>query len=301
MDARVIVELYIPITLGVIMLAMGLGLRTIDFVRVVVDPRAILVGVLGQLVMLPALGFALAHAFGLPPALAVGLIVLTACPGGPSSNLYTYLARGDVALSVSLTAINGFVTILTIPFVVNLGLDTFMGEARDVHMPVGETILTLILIVGLPLLVGMYLRARHPRKADPLERILKRVAIIMLAILIVGAIAKERVRIGEYLELLGVPIVTLSLAGITLGLLLSVLVRLRMRQAATISIEVGMQNAALAMGIAMTGLGSEEIAMPAVIYGILAYFTCGLVVLMGRRFIPAGPPPAVATPPAAAG
>lgn len=283
MTAQDIVKMYIPVTLGVIMLAMGLGLRGVDFKRVCVEPRAILLGCLNQLVVLPALGFAFAFAFALPPALAVGLVLLTACPGGPSSNLYTNLARGDTALSVSLTAVSGVVTMVTIPLIANLALTTFMGAERGISLPVGETMLSLLLIVGAPLGVGMFVRFRRPVEAIRLERWMKQIAVVMLAGLIIGAIAKEWARVTEYIVLLGGPVVALSFGGMAIGFASAWAARLSIRQAVTITIEVGMQNAALAMGIAMTSLGSEEIAMPAVVYGIVAYFTCAVAVAVGRR------------------
>jgi BASS family bile acid:Na+ symporter len=160
--------------------------------------------------------------------------------------------------------------------------------------------LQLLLLVGLPLGVGMLLRARYPAKAMRAETYVKRVAVLMLVVLIVGAVLKEKERVVEYFAILGIPITTLSLGTIAIGLLSALAFRLPLRQAVTIGIEVGMQNAALGIGLAMTTLGSEEIAMPAVIYGILAYFTCFVALMIGRRFIPLeeGAPPAVGVVPA---
>ncbi len=290
MTAQDIVKLYIPVTLGVIMLAMGLGLTVADFKRVVTQPTAMLLGVVNQMVVLPLAGFALAFLFELPAPLAVGLVLITACPGGPSSNLYSNLARGDTALSVSLTAVSGVLTMFTIPFVTGLALDTFMGAKREIHMDAADTILQLLFIVGLPLAIGMLVRARWEEKALVAEKHFKRVAVVLLVILIVGAVLKEKDRIAEYFAILGMPVLTLSLGTIAIGLLSALAFRLHLRQAVTIGIEVGMQNAALGMGLAMTVLGSEEIAMPSVVYGILAYFTCLVALLIGRRFIPAAAP-----------
>ena len=185
MTAQDIVKLYIPVTLGVIMFTMGLGLSLSDFKRVLVEPRAMWVGLINQLVTLPLVAFGLAFAFELPPPLAVGLVLISACPGGPSSNLYSALARGDVALSVSLTAVSGVITMVTIPFIIGLGLDVFMGTARDVHLDVPSTILQLFLVVGLPLALGMYLRFRHIERAMRLEKIMTKVAVLLLVTLIV--------------------------------------------------------------------------------------------------------------------
>jgi BASS family bile acid:Na+ symporter len=284
-NSRTIVELFIPFTLAVMTFAMGLSLRGSDFRRVAVEPRAVLVGMFGQLVALPAIGFAIALGFALPAPLAVGLVILCAAPGGASSNLYSYLARADVALSVTLTALSGLVTIVSIPLVVNLALDTFLGTQHDVGLPVLSTMANLVLLVGLPLLIGMWIRQRRGDIADRLEKITTRISVILLATLILGAVIKERSRMATYFDDIGLPIILLSLSGIALGMLLASLARLSIRQTCTIGIEVGMQNSALAMGIALSGLGSEEMAMPAAIYAIVSYGTCGLVVLLGRSLI----------------
>ncbi len=285
MTAQDIVKLYIPVTLGVIMFTMGLGLSLSDFKRVLVEPRAMWVGLINQLVTLPLVAFGLAFAFELPPPLAVGLVLISACPGGPSSNLYSALARGDVALSVSLTAVSGVITMVTIPFIIGLGLDVFMGTSRSVHLDVPSTILQLFLVVGLPLALGMYLRFRHIERAMRLEKIMTKVAVLLLVTLIVGAVMKERARLVDYFDLLGLPIIALSLSTTLFGLGSALVFRLSMRQSVTIGIEVGMQNAALGMGLAMTSLNSEEIAMPSALYGIIAYFTTAVALLIGRRFI----------------
>jgi len=265
------------------MFAMGLGLRIVDFKRVLIEPRAVLIGAIGQLIVLPLVGFAIAIWFALPPPLAVGLILITAAPGGPSSNLYSHLARGDVALSVTLTAVSGVATIITIPLIMDLALGYFMGESKTVFMPAGETMLQIALLVGLPLSLGMVFRHHRPTLADRAERIFKTLAVLLLAVLVVGAVTKEAKRIGDYLDLLLVPIVVLSFGSMFIGLGLGLLARLSGRQAITISIEVGMQNGALAMGLAMGTLNSEEIAMPAVVYSLVAYFSCAVWIPVGRR------------------
>ncbi|MCA9513917.1 MAG: bile acid:sodium symporter family protein, partial [Myxococcales bacterium] len=270
--------------------------RVVDFKRVMVEPTAVAVGLVNQLVVLPAAGFLLAWAFALPPPMAVGFVLITACPGGPSSNLYSNLARGDTALSVTLTALSGVATMVTIPFVVGLALDTFMGTATDITIDVGSTVVQLLFIVGVPLALGMFVRAHRPTKAEVAEKHLKRVAVGLLLVLIIGAIAKERTRVAEQFTTLGIPVLVLSLGTIMLGLLSALAFRLPLRQAVTIGIEVGMQNAALGIGLAINVLGSEEIAMPAVVYGILAYFTCAVALAIGRRFIPHHDAPAAPAP-----
>ena len=281
MSTEVVVRLFIPTAIAIIMLSMGLGLVMADFERVLEKPRGALAGALAQLVGLPLLGFAVASLFGLPGPLAVGVVLLTACPGGPSSNLYTYYARGDVALSVTLTAISGFATIVTIPLWVNLALSTYMGDGR-VQLPIITTMLNILAVVGVPLVLGMYARANYPTAAARAERWAKRLAVLMLVILIVGAVAKERARIVPYLATLALPILTLCTVSILFGFAVGYLTRLGPRGATTLAIEVGMQNGSLGIGLAMANL-TDEIAMPSVVYGLLAYFSCGAALLVGRR------------------
>ena len=291
MDAQTIVKLFIPFTIGVIMVAMGLGLTVADFKRVLAHPKAVLIGSINQLIVLPVVGFAVAFLFGLSAEFAVGLVLITACPGGPSSNLYSNLARGDTALSVTLTAVSGVATIVTIPLVTALALDVFMGADNDISMPVGDTMLRIVLVVGVPLAVGMLIRAKWTARALKAEPIVKGVAALLLGVLIVGAIMKRKEDVAANFAVLGVPVLLLSLSTIAIGAFSGLAFKLPKPQAITIGIEVGMQNAALAIGLALTSLGSEDIAFPAVIYGILAYFTCAVPLVIGRRMLP---PPSTA-------
>jgi BASS family bile acid:Na+ symporter len=284
-----VVRIFIPLAIAIITFAMGLGLRPIDFKRVLLEPRAVILGALSQLVLMPTAGFAVAHLFDLPPHFAVGLVLLTAAPGGPSSNLYSLLARGDVALSVTLTAVSGVVTIVTIPLIVGLALDHWLGESRTIDMPVGPTILQIFLVVGLPLALGMFARHHRPNAAIRAERIFTIVSVLLLLILIIGAVSKESGRIANVVSTLLPPVLVVSFGSMVLGLGLAFLGRLRLRQGITIAIEVGMQNGALAIGLAVGSLGSNEMAMPAVVYGLVAYLTCAVWIPIGRWLIPVKP------------
>jgi BASS family bile acid:Na+ symporter len=281
-EASLAVQLFIPTAIATITLAMGLGLQLADFRRVLESPRATVVGALSQLVFLPAVGFGVAWVFDLSPELSVGLVLLTAAPGGPSSNLYTHLARGDVALSVTLTAISGVVTIASIPLVMALALDVFLGTSHTITLPVGDTILQIALVVALPLALGMWLRARTPNFAARLERALLWVSVLLLLILIAGAVARESGRIGDSIRTLAPPVAAVAAGGMLLGFVASRASRLGRPQAVTIAIEVGMQNAALAIGLALGPLDNPAMAMPAVVYGLFAYLACAVWIPIGR-------------------
>jgi len=285
MSTDTIVQLFIPTALATIMFAMGLGLTMADFRRIIERPRAVAAGAVAQLVVLPLVGFATAFVFGLPTPLAVGLVLLTACPGGPSSNLYSHMAGGDTALSVTLTALSGVVTIVTIPLITNLAMVVFAGETTVVTLPVLDTIARIFIVVGLPLAVGMVVRAKQAERAKKLEPIVKRVAVVLLSVLVVGAVAKESSRIAGFIATAGVPVVTMNAIGMLLGLAIALGLKLPPRQTVTITIEVGMQNAAMAIGIATGLLNSTEIAIPAVIYALVAYVTCAIAGVAGHRWL----------------
>ena len=154
MQSNLLTTVLLPLALAIVMLGMGLGLMPADFRRVTRQPKAVAVGLICQMVLLPLLGVLLAVLIPMQPAIAVGLIILAACPGGPSSNLMTYLARGDVALSVTLTAMSSLLTVFTIPVIANLALQHFMGQQSAIALPVGSTMLQIFLITLLPIAIG---------------------------------------------------------------------------------------------------------------------------------------------------
>jgi BASS family bile acid:Na+ symporter len=287
MSGETIVRWFIPIALGIMMFAMGLGLTIADFRRIAERPLVVAAGSLAQLVGLPALGFLVAFLFRLDPPVAVGLILVTACPGGPTSNLYTLLARGDVALSVTLTAVSSVVTIFTLPWVVNLAGLTFVDTELPVSLPVIPTMLNVAAVMAFPLGSAMLLRHTNPAAAIRIEPIMQKVAIGILAILVVGAVLKEKARIIEYAFIAGAASITLGLLAVAFGFAVAKLIRQDNRVAVTFGIEVGMQNAALAIGLALGLLNDGRIAIPGVVYGILAYAFCATGIIAGRYLIPA--------------
>ena len=279
----VIISVYIPLTVAMIMLTMGLGLTGADFKRVFTQPKGVAIGAFAQLIALPALAFAMAFAFDLSTLLAVGLVLAAACPGGPSSNLMTSLARGDIALSVTLTAISGVVTIVTIPLIGNLAIDVFGDGSAEVVLPVGETMLKVFVGAGLPLALGFLINAKNPKLAARLEPITKKVSVVMLTLLILGAVLQELSRFGEILQAAFVPVLLMNLIGMIVGGAVAFGLKLPPKQLISIPLEVGTQNAALAIAIAVGIAEDETIAFPAVIYGLLMYFTCAAWIVFARR------------------
>jgi len=285
LDTQTIVNLFIPFTLMVIMFSMGLGLALKDFKLVALQPTAVILGSFCQLIILPLVGFAVAWLFAPSPAMAVGLVLITACPGGPSSNLMTNLAGGDTALSVSLTALSGVVTIVTIPLITNSAAAFFAKESAGLTLPVLDTILRLILIVALPLLVGMVVHNFRPAFAARIETNVKRAAVVLLAVLIVGALIKSRHELASYGFSAIWPPILLSIAGVAIGLGVSFISNITPQQRVAIPIEVGAQNGALAIGLALTAMNSTDAAFPGVVYGTFMYLPCAAMVVFGRRYL----------------
>lgn len=281
MDESAAVQYFLPVTIGLIMLSLGLSLQAADFRAVLARPRQVAVGLLGQLLLLPLLGFACAAVFGLSPAAAVGLVVLTGCPGGAHSNLFADLARADTALSICLTAVSSLATLVTLPLWVLLAAAVFGGEG-SVSLPAGETALHLLLVVALPTLLGMAVRAGLPRLARIAEKVLKVLGVLLLLVIVAGSVAKNGATVVEHAQQVGGAVVALNLSAMAAGLALARAARLGRRAAVTVVLEVGVQNSAVAVGLAMSLLSLAH-AVPAIVYSLFVYASALVVVLVSRR------------------
>jgi len=223
------------------------------------------------------------------PEIAVGLIILAICPGGPSSNLITYLARGDVALSVTLTAFSSSITVFTIPLFANLALQRFLGETAAIALPVGTTILQIFLITLFPTAIGMAMRWRFPNTARRLEKQMSRLAAGLLAVIIALLLIKEGSKLPGFLVQVGSGVVLLNLGAMLAGFTAGKLFRLPLPQQLCIAIEVGIQNGTLAIAITAGLLNNAEMAIPASVYSLLMYITGFAAILYGRRKIGLAP------------
>ena len=289
MDPKLLVNVFIASMVAMIMLAMGLGLGLADFARIARKPRPAAAGVLCQLLLLPAAGFACAWAFGLGAELAIGLVLLTACPGGAHSNLFTNLAGGDVALSVSLTAVSAVVTLVTIPLVTSLAISVFADGDLQVELPILETMARILVVVGLPLALGMGLRAGNVALATRLEPWIKGLAVAMLLLLILLSVAGNATKVGDFFAEVGVAVVVLNLSTMALGGWVARALALPFEQVVAIILEVGVQNSVLAVGLAMATLGGDDpargiaFAVPAITYSLWVYLSAGALILYSRR------------------
>lgn len=286
MESSFLTAVFLPLALFAVMLGMGLGLSIDDFTRVLVYPKAVVVGLLAQLVMLPILGFALASIFPLTPELAVGVMILAACPGGPTSNLITYLARGNVALSITLTAISSLVTVFTIPLVVNLAMEAFLGEATTLSLPMGETVIQIAAITLIPVAIGMALHHYRPTFAAQVERGVKWLSLGLLGLIIAGLLVQQRASVVGFFAQVGLVTLVLNLAAMALGYLVALVAKLDRPSATAITVEVGIQNGTLAIAIASapTLLNQPNLAIPAAIYSLLMFATGGAFAWWATRW-----------------
>ncbi|MEO1069938.1 MAG: bile acid:sodium symporter family protein [Cyanobacteria bacterium J06638_6] len=271
MESNLLTEVFLPLSLFCIMLGMGLDLTPGDFKRIWLEPKRVLLGLAAQLILLPALGFLLTLLFPLQPELAVGVMILVACPGGPASNLFTYLAKGDIALSITLTAFSSVITLFTIPLIVNLSTQLFIQEAAALHLPFLKTVIQIAVITLIPVAIGMVLHSTTPRFAARVERKVKWLSVGFLGVVIAGIMLRERANLSSFFLQAGAIAVTLILLAMTLGYAIAKLAKLDQRSVTAITIEVGVQNGALAVVIATAPsfLNTPAMAIPSVIYSLL--------------------------------
>jgi len=273
----------LPLGLIFIMFGMGMGLVPVDFRRVLLSPKATLLGVGLQLLALPAIAFALAWLFRLPGDLAAGLMLVAACPGGPTSNVITHLARGDTALSVTLTALSSLITVVTIPWVAGLSMVHFMGDQAVIQLPFWKTLAQLMVVTVLPILLGMAVHAKLPRFSRRMASPVNLFSLVFLGLVILATILSEA-DLGRQIVSVGPAVIALNVLGMAVGFGGSALFRLPHPQRVTISTEVGIQNATLALAIALGILESPRLAIPAVVYGLFMFVSGGaMIVRFGRK------------------
>jgi BASS family bile acid:Na+ symporter len=279
----------LPVALGFIMLGLGLSLTPADFARVARHPRAVLVALGVQLLVLPAICFGLVHLFALPPVLAVGMMLLAASPGGTTANLYSHLFRGDVALNITLTAVNSVIAVVTLPVITNLAIAVFVPGDATLGVQLGKT-LEVFAIVLAPVLLGMLVRRWRPAFATAMDRPVRVASAVILVVVIVGAVLANRELFAANIASLAGVTVTFCLISLTLGFVVPRAVGVGRRQAIACSFEIGIHNATLAIVIAQTVVGSEQMSLPAAVYGVLMFFVALAFGLALRRLLPAEAP-----------
>ncbi|WCD78373.1 bile acid:sodium symporter family protein [Pseudomonas sp. TUM22785] len=274
MTASPLVTVFLPLALGIIMLGLGLSLTLADFARVVKFPKPVLIGLGCQILLLPLACFLLAKGFQLEAALAVGMMLLAASPGGTSANLYSHLAHGDVALNITLTAVSSVIAILTMPFIVNLSLAHFMTGDQTIPLQFAKVVQVFAIVLG-PVAIGMFLRSRFPGFAARMETPVKIISALFLLLIIVLAVAKDWRTFVDYAPVVGLAALAFNLISLAVGYFVPRLCRLSQRQAVAIGMEIGIHNGTLAIALALSPmlLNNPTMAIPAAIYSIIMFFT----------------------------
>ena len=289
MQGDIVSGVLLPLILAFIMFSLGLGLTVGDFRRIFAQPRALLVGVVCHFVLLPLACFLLLSAWGMTGVFAVGFMILAACPTGSTSNLLTYLARGDVALALSFTAVASVATIFTLPLVVTWALGHYLGAGRAVDVPVGLMMGQVGMVLGLPVSAGMWVRHRWGAWAQRFEPRATRVATVLFVLIVVLAVAKNWALLRDNFSTLAPFALLLNISMLCVGFGVAWAARLSRSQSVTLGIETAVQNAALALVIASTVLQDDAMAIPGALYGVLMYAGGLLFALAMRRLLPAAP------------
>jgi BASS family bile acid:Na+ symporter len=264
----------LPAALGIIMLGLGLSLSVADFTRVIKFPKAVFIGLFCQMVILPFGAFFIARAMGLAPELAVGLMLLAASPGGATANLFSHLSNGDVALNITLTAINSVLTLFTLPFIVSTAMDYFMGSAQAIPMPFTKVI-QVFAIVLVPVSIGMLVKKYRPALTLKLEKPVRIASAILLLLVIVAAILKDKDKIGDYFAQVGIAALLFNLLSMLSGYFIPRLFKISNRQSIAIGMEIGIHNGTLAIFLALTVLNNTAMSIPPAVYSIIMFFTAG--------------------------
>ncbi|MGB0190849.1 bile acid:sodium symporter family protein [uncultured Nocardioides sp.] len=284
MNDSVLISVGLPIALAIIMFGLGLSLEVGDFRRVARTPRAVVVALGLQVLVLPVIAFGLVVAFDLDPLLAVGVMLLAASPGGTTANLFSHLFRGDVALNITLTAINSVLAAVTIPLVTNLAIGYFDTDG-DLGLQWSKVV-QVIAIVLVPVAVGMLVRRWSREFAARADKPVRVFSIVVLVAVAVGALLGERENLGDYLQQVGLVTGLLCVLSLSLGYAGARLARLEQPQAVASSMEVGIHNTTVALTIALSVLDSTEVAIPAAVYSILMYVLAtafGFLITRGVR------------------
>ncbi len=261
----------LPLALALVMFGLGLSLTVGDFARVGRQPKAVVIALVLQLIVLPAVCFGLVLAFGLSPLLAVGLLLLAASPGGTTANLFSHLYRGDVALNITLTAVNSLIAVVTLPVITNLAIAYFdPADGGSLGLQFGKT-LQVFAVVLVPVALGMLVRQRATAFADRMDKPVRIASAVVLALVILGTIIAERENITGYISDVGLPALLFCLISLTLGFVVPRALGVVRRQAIASAFEIGVHNGTLAIAIAISVLGSVELAVPAAVYSVIMF------------------------------
>ena len=274
----IIGQIFLPISLAIIMFGMGLSLVKDDFVRLFAYPKAVLVGLCNQLLFLPLIGFAIVLLFDLNPSMAIGMMILSVCPGGPTSNLITQVSRGNIGLSVTLTALASLITVFTIPILLSKAIAFFTGDTDVViQLPILETMLQILVITVIPISIGMMIRKRRETFALRMEKPMRTASTVLFVIIFLIIIIANKDNLTQAMKEVGLPTLLLNLSTMGLGFVSAKLFGITGKSQISITIESGIQNGTLAFVIATTMLNNFEMGLPTGAYSIWMFITGGFL------------------------
>ena len=279
MDATTIItQIFLPISLAIIMFGMGLTLMVSDFGRLFAYPKEVLVGLFNQLVFLPLIGFLIILLFDLNSSMAIGIMILSLCPGGPTSNLITQVARGNIGLSVTLTALASLITVFTIPIILSEAITYFTGETDVViELPIVQTMLQILLITVIPVSIGMIIRKKNEAFALRMERPMRIASTVLFIIIFLLVMIANKDLIVEAMKEVGLATLLLNLSTMALGYMTAKVFGIKGKSQISITIESGIQNGTLAFVIATTILNNVEMGLPTGAYSIWMFITGGIL------------------------
>ena len=289
MDSSII-SVVLPVVLAVVMFGLGLSLTVADFARVLTAPRAVLVTLICQMIVLPLIVFGLVVAFRIGPDLAIGMMVLVVSPGGATANVFSHLARADVALNVTVTAVNSVLAMITLPFVVVFSVQFFAGTEASIGLQL-DKLVQVVAIVLVPVALGMIVRWRWPAFAERMERPVRIAAVVAVFLAIIAAILQQLDQFLDGLVAIGLLCLLVSVLSLTVGYTVPRLARIDHRQAVAAAMEIGIHNAVLAITVLVTVLDNPAAALAPAMYGVLMYIPAAIFVrLVMRGRVPTGTP-----------
>tara|TARA_B100000315_G_scaffold254304_1_gene295073 strand:- start:2489 stop:3361 length:873 start_codon:yes stop_codon:yes gene_type:complete len=282
----IVTTVVLPLALAFIMFTLGLGLTVADFVRVASQPKDFVVGLISQVILLPLVGFALLNIWpGIAPEIALGVMIIAAAPGGVTSNILTSFAKGDVALSISLTAIISLLSVLTIPFIVVFSYGYFVGEGTTGDISIARTAVSVFLIVTVPVIFGLIVRRYAESFALRFEGIGQKISAVLFALVLLGAVVQERNNIVEFYAQAGGITLALNVIMLALAWFLAQVFGSGIKQRIAISIECGLQNGTLAIAVATLLFGGGATVIPAATYSLTMFATALIFIWWLRRSV----------------
>ncbi len=279
----IVTDIFLPIALAFIMLSLGLGLTGADFLRIVKQPKDFFVGTISQIILLPVIAFALVKVWTISPELAVGVMIIAAAPGGVTSNILTSFAKGDVALSISLTAIISLLSVITIPFIIFASLNLLGSENISTNISLIKMALSMFLIVTVPVIIGMLFRKFFSNAAIKFESISKKISVVLFVIVLIGAILAERENVVSYFAQAGLITLVLNIVMMLVAFYVAQLMGTGIAQKKCIAIECGLQNGTLAIFVATSLFGGGVYVIPAATYSLIMFATSLIFVFFLRK------------------